>query len=239
MAYDRGLTMFLLEGNIGVGKSTFLHLLKQKCPQITAVEEPLENWATQKYGKSLLESFYYDPNRWAYTIETLAMMARVRDHIREQARDPRKIMERSVYSGHYCFAKNGYENGYFSVVEWEIYEKWATFLLHSECKIPRGFIYLQSQPETCYNRVLKRHRSGEGLITLDYLQSIHKKHDQFLLEKKDIHASLKYVPVLVLDCDQDFENNELLFQEYIDKIKTFIEKNLQDIKQTKHTATIQ
>lgn len=216
--------MFLLEGNIGVGKSTFLQLLKERCSQIPVLEEPLESWATQKYGKSLLESFYHDPHRWAYTMETLAMMARVRDHIREQSEAPKKIMERSVYSGHYCFAKNGYENGYFSDLEWEIYHKWVTFLLHKECQIPQGFIYLKADPEVCYRRIIKRRRKSEELLSLDYLKNIDTKHDEFLIEKKDVFIGLKAVPVLILDCNQDFEDKDK-FQDFIDKTQYFIEKN--------------
>ena len=36
--------MYILEGNIGAGKSTFLHLVKQQLPDISIALEPMDNW---------------------------------------------------------------------------------------------------------------------------------------------------------------------------------------------------
>jgi len=33
--------MYIVEGNIGAGKSTFLKLLSQHVPQVTVVQEPV------------------------------------------------------------------------------------------------------------------------------------------------------------------------------------------------------
>ena len=106
--------MYILEGNIGAGKSTFLTLLAKHLPHICVTLEPMHNWQKQIYGQSLLANFYQDPKRWAYTLETLAMFCRVREHMEEQKKeDTIQITERSIYSGHYCFAQNDYESGFF------------------------------------------------------------------------------------------------------------------------------
>ena len=55
---------------MGVGKSTFLKLLKQKLPHIDILFEPVEKWTSDAFGKSLLGQFFENPNRWEYTIET-------------------------------------------------------------------------------------------------------------------------------------------------------------------------
>ena len=90
--------MYILEGNIGVGKSTFLSLLAKHSPHIEMLTEPLEDWSKQTYGESLLDNFYKDTPRWAYTLESLTLMCRSRDHIREQRnKNPNRIFERSVY----------------------------------------------------------------------------------------------------------------------------------------------
>lgn len=76
--------MYIVEGNIGAGKSTFLKLISKRLSHITVVFEPLHNWQNKVYGQSVLANFYKDPRRWAYTMETLAMACRVQEHLREQ-----------------------------------------------------------------------------------------------------------------------------------------------------------
>src|SRR3989337_1493014 len=99
--------MYILEGNIGAGKSTFLRLIKEHMPEIDVSFEPVHNWQKKVYGQSLLANFYQYPKRWAYTLETFAMICRVIEHLKDQSRCyQKKIIERSIYSGHYCFTLN-------------------------------------------------------------------------------------------------------------------------------------
>ncbi len=214
--------MYLLEGNIGVGKSTFLKLLQKFCPAITVIQEPQTNWSGQSYGQSLLGRFYEDPKRWAYTIETLAMVSRIKDHdeVLEQG-NPHCLMERSVYSGHYCFAYNDFASGYFSDMEWAIYSKVADFLLQKNMP-PLGFVYLKADSQACLDRIKKRNRKGEENITFDYLEHIGRWHDKFLIEHEGVTESLKHVPVLVLDANCNILADEARLLEYINKVEQFI-----------------
>ncbi len=216
--------MYILEGNIGVGKSTFLNMLKENLPELEILTEPLNNWTNQIFGQSLLENFYKDTSRWAYTLENLAMIHRVKDHIQIQSnKNSNIVIERSIYSGHYCFAKNSFSNGHLSNIEWDIYQKWTDFLIKS-CNAPTGFIYLKADSETCFGRIRKRNRLSEKKLTLAYIKQIEKWHNKFLIKKEDIHKSLTTVPVLELDCNQDFESNPKVLNKHINKVKTFIEQ---------------
>jgi len=214
--------MYIVEGNIGVGKSTFLDLIKQLDATIDIIPEPKENWANQQYGQSLLANFYKNPQRWAYTIETLAMVCRAQDHVQEQKNtNPRRVFERSIYSGHYCFALNDYENGYLSDLEWQIYHKWIDFLLKQHCKAPLGFIYLKAEPEVCFERMVKRSRKSELNLSLDYMRNIHNRHAAFLEEKENVFESIKDVPVLILNCNEDFVNSPENMQDHLKKLQSF------------------
>jgi len=216
--------MYIIEGNIGVGKSTFLNLLKKYVPEIKILTEPVNNWINQIFGQSLLDNFYKNPKRWAYTLENLAMIYRVKDHLEQQCKkETNVVMERSIYSGHYCFAINGYHNKFFTDIEWNIYNKWANFLLKS-CKPPNGFIYLKATPDTCFSRIKKRNRISEKSITLSYVKEIDSWHDKFLIKREGILDNIKQVPVLELDCNQDFIENNSNFTQHVMKIKNFINK---------------
>lgn len=216
--------MFIVEGNIGAGKSTFLTMLQSACPTLKIVQEPVHNWASERYGKSLLEEFYKKPARWAFTIETFAMLARSLDHVKHQKNGSGNVvMERSIYSGHYCFAYNGLASGYLNEIEWEVYTQWINFIMHQQCQAPKGFVYLRTKPETCHSRVHKRSRSGEELVSLAYLRNIHEWHEKFLITKAVLDPKLRRVPVLVLDVDEDFHDNSAAFEHLAAKTEVFIE----------------
>ena len=215
--------MYLLEGNIGVGKSTFLNILTQHCPEITVIQEPVDNWSLNADGQSLLANFYQDPARWAYTLETFTMLARVRDHtLHQRQNNPLYIMERSVYSGHYCFALNGKAHGSFTPIEWEVYSGWVNFLVLKQCKPPRGFIYLQAAPEVCATRMKVRDRRGEEAVSLEYMQQIHDLHEKFMISREGIDARLASVPVLTLDVTQDLTQDAGRAADYAAQVRAFI-----------------
>jgi deoxyadenosine/deoxycytidine kinase len=217
--------MYIIEGNIGAGKSTLCTLLKERLPQYHVVPEPLQQWTTESNGSSLLSLFYQDPIRWSYTIETLTMINRVKEQLmQQQSSHEIKIFERSLYSGHYCFALNGKNNGYLNSIEWDIYTKWADFLLSNKNAQPSGFIYLRATPETCHQRINARARSGESTIGLDYLTNIHQLHDDFLLNKKNLPASLISIPVLTLNGEESMLKSKKKSDEYCDQIDTFIKE---------------
>lgn len=216
--------MYILEGNNGIGKSTLLKLIQNNMPHVEAVQEPVDAWATEHNNEdSLLARFYADAPRWAYTMETYTMIARVQEHLKAQQIDsPFKIMERSLYSGHYCFARNGYEQGFMSDLEWDIYNKWFNFLVPQKCEAPRGFIYIKSDPEVCFERSARRNRKGEESVPLEYFKQMHNQHERYLLNKENVLDSLKDVPVLVLDGNNEFEKDLDAQQEHFNKIQEFL-----------------
>ena len=215
--------MYILEGNIGAGKSTFLKMVEERVDGISVGYEPLADWQREIYGQSLLNNFYGEPERWAYSMETFSMLSRVRDHLSDQKRpEPFRIIERSIYSGHYCFALNSYRSGFLSPLEWDMYNAWFNFLIPDYCKPPRGFLYLRVKPTIAFQRLRKRARSAEATVPLDYLEQLARCHDDFLIKKEGVLPELKEVPVLVLDCEDDFEEDPTCFTELVDKVRAFL-----------------
>lgn len=214
--------MYIVEGNIGVGKTTFLSLLKKEFPDMEFISEPVQSWDKQAYGQSLLANFYQSTPRWAYTLETFTMFCRTRNHmILQKDFKQERIFERSIYSGHYCFAKNSFASGYMTKVEWKVYNEWANFLIHQRCTPPTGFIYLKASPQVCFERITHRNRSSEKSLTLEYLKQINYWHNEFLIEKSGLPPSLKKVPVLVLDCNKDFLKNTDNMKKHSKKLQQF------------------
>ena len=214
--------MYILEGNIGTGKSTFLGMLSEMYPSIKTELEPIVTWQREDYGRSLLTNFYTDPYRWAFSMETFTLCNRVHQHLADQQKPDPLLVERSIYSGHYCFAQNSYQSGFLSDIEWKKYLSMRSTLTNNYCKPPRGFIYLRTDPYTSISRIQKRNRAGENLISFEYINDIHYRHELFLIKKFCVEQDIIDTPVLVLDCTQEFETDPVVMDRFAQAVISFI-----------------
>jgi deoxyadenosine/deoxycytidine kinase len=216
--------MIFVEGNVGVGKSSFLHFLN-KVLGLHVFYEPNDLWQDVD-GHDLLGAFFLDPKRWAYTCQSYILMTRVDQMITADTTlcDKVCLVERSVYSGRYFFAEVAKDIGTMNTLEWCLYKKlWDREIVRIQ-RPPAGFIYLRSSVEVCYERIMKRGRKEENPITMDYLKRIEQKHENWFIKKIGVPEYLAYVPVLVLDFSQDFQNNEVIQKQYEALVLDFINK---------------
>lgn len=95
---------FCVEGNISVGKTTFLQRIANETLElrdlVEIVPEPIDKW--QNVGPdhfNILDAFYAEPQRYAYTFQNYVFVTRVMQE-RESAGGikPLRLMERSVFS---------------------------------------------------------------------------------------------------------------------------------------------
>ncbi len=214
---------FVVEGNIGSGKSTFLKVINTFL-NAQVVYEPHTKWQNVA-GENLLERFYADTGRWAYTFQTYAFITRILERERAALSNmhPFQILERSVFSDRYCFAQNCFELGLMTALEWKLYQEWFAWLVDQYMVKPSGFIYLQTDPKICYKRLLKRNRPEELSVTLEYLQQLHDKHEKWLIHKDGVVEYIRETPVLVIPCDAEFETDRDMQKAHMSKIIDFLE----------------
>lgn len=95
---------FCVEGNISVGKTTFLQRIANETLElrdlVEIVPEPIDKW--QDIGPdhfNILDAFYAEPERYAYTFQNYVFVTRVMQE-RESSGGikPLRLMERSVFS---------------------------------------------------------------------------------------------------------------------------------------------
>ncbi|XP_028010174.1 deoxyguanosine kinase, mitochondrial isoform X3 [Eptesicus fuscus] len=175
---------------------------------------------------------YREPARWSYTFQTFSFMSRLKIQLEPfpekvlRAKKGVQIFERSVYSDRYIFAKNLFENGSLSDMEWHIYQDWHSFLLQEFAGRLQlhGFIYLQATPQVCLKRLHRRGREEERGIELEYLEQLHGQHEAWLVHKTTkLHfETLLNIPVLVLDVSDDFCEDETKEEEFMIKVNTFV-----------------
>ncbi|CAK0784012.1 hypothetical protein CVIRNUC_007215 [Coccomyxa viridis] len=180
-----------VEGNISAGKTTFLQeLLKDSvelCGEVEVVPEPVNEWqhiqsSNGREPSNLLEAFYKDPSRFAYTFQNYVFLTRLMQARRsEGCTAPLRLLERSVFSDRMVFVRAVHEAKWLSEMELAIYDSWFDPMVSSlSGLIPDGFIYLAASPETCMRRMTSRGRGEEGGVSLDYLGSLHSKHEEWL-----------------------------------------------------------
>jgi hypothetical protein len=95
---------FCVEGNISVGKTTFLQRIANETIElrdlVEVVPEPIGKW--QDVGPdhfNILDAFYAEPERYAYTFQNYVFVTRVMQERESSAGvKPLRLMERSVFS---------------------------------------------------------------------------------------------------------------------------------------------
>ena len=202
--------IFSLEGNIGSGKSTILQ--KLEADGITVIQEPVDVWESikDKEGETILSKFYRDQDKYAFPFQMMAYISRLSllKKCIETNSNGVFLVERSVFTDKYVFAQMLYDAGKIEDVNFKIYLKWFDEFIHD---VPiSGFIYLKSSPEKCYERVIKRNRTGEE-IPLEYLKSCHEYHNNWLTTYSN-----------VLTINGDINLTDTLYTKTIDAIKSFI-----------------
>ncbi len=189
-----------IEGNIGSGKSTLLKGLRETEPDWMFVDEPVDSWLNIRndHGESLLEVFYKDIKRWAYSFQNAAVLSRgqmIREALQTWQKgfaEGRKnriiIMERCVETDRNVFAKMLKRAGDLDNIEWTLYEKWYALITEMIPKMD-SYIWIDTDPVTCSQRIKQRAREGEGDIHLGYLENLDKVHHEWLGSEKEVFRS--------------------------------------------------
>lgn len=173
--------MILLEGNIGAGKTTVGKALAAS-GVFSFLEEPTKAWR-EGFASNMLELFYSDTERWAFTFQICAFITRAKtwSEVLALTDHTRVLLERSIFCDRFVFAENCYRTGLLTTSEYQLYCGLWEFLVSNYCQEPDTILYLRTPPETCLNRIEARGRPEEMGITLEYLQQLEGLHDEWLL----------------------------------------------------------
>ncbi|XP_077982209.1 thymidine kinase 2, mitochondrial-like [Glandiceps talaboti] len=209
--HNTKLINVVVEGNIGSGKTTLLEHFA-KFPEVQVSQEPLDQWRDIK-GHNLLSLMYEDPKRWSLTFQTFVQLTMVVMRTEKQLKAIR-MMERSIYSAKYCFVENQYRSGFMPDSEYVVLTEWFNWLIQNLDLKMDLIVYLRTDPENCLRRIQERSRSEETGITTEFLQVLHKLHEDWLVNK----VFPVPAPVLILDGNNSIEDMKRLFAQQKDKI---------------------
>ncbi|XP_029688351.1 thymidine kinase 2, mitochondrial-like isoform X1 [Takifugu rubripes] len=196
-----------VEGNIASGKTTCLKYFG-KTNNIEVLTEPVSKWKNV-HGHNPLALMYQDPARWGITLQTYVQLTMLVNHLSCPSTSL-KMMERSIFSAKHIFVENLFRSGRMPAVDYAVLTEWFDWIT-TNISIPVDLIvYLQTTPETCYQRLKHRCREEESAISLDYLESIHQLYEDWLVKRT--YAALP-APVLVIPGDHDLQKMLQLYEE--------------------------
>lgn len=194
-----GKRWYIIEGNIGCGKTTLIRQLKEN-PELEVIEEPVDVWKSiqNEEGENILGLFYKNSKEYAYLFQTIVFKSRMMSIEHPQNKLVR-FSERSIWTDKNIFSKSCYEMGLMNTIQKNTYDLWFEWLENKVSRKPDGIIYLRAEPSVCLERVHKRDRIEESSVTLDYLTTIHQKHEEWLTN----HSTYNSVPIFVIDNSEE------------------------------------
>lgn len=202
-----------IEGNIGSGKSTLIKYMKDNINKINNTEviylqEPVHIWESIKGddGKNMIEKFYDNQEKYSFAFQMMAYISRLEIFKKSLEENPGKILitERSLLTDYNIFAKMLYNSKKLLTEEYEIYKKWFDYF--NTIKITQ-ILYIRTDPSISFERCIKRNRSGESSITLDYLNECHKMHEDWIIQEINQNNNVYIIDGNIDNTDEQYAHH--------------------------------
>jgi len=186
----------VIEGNIGVGKTTLCRRLQEKYEARLILEQFSDN--------PFLPYFYENPERHAFSVELFFMTERHRQLQEELVQGNlfnQQIISDYIFIKTLLFAKNN-----LNEEEYRLFQRLFN-VLNAHFIKPDLVLYLHRPVPVLLNQIKKRGRSFEQEMSEVYLENIQKAYFDFFKMDPDF-------PIVVVGLDElDFENDPGIFEQ--------------------------
>jgi deoxyguanosine kinase len=191
----------VVEGPIGVGKTSLAQRLADHTGADIMLEKPQEN--------PFLERFYQDPQRHAMSTQLFFLFQRINE-VRDQAQ---MDLFRTRTVADYLFDKDAlFARLNLSEDEYKLYQQIYQSLA-PQAPVPDLVIYLQASTDTLIERVRRRGRDYERMVTNDYLNRLGNSYGEFFHQYEE-------APLMMVNSENlNFVDNDADFQLLLDRIE--------------------
>lgn len=191
----------VVEGPIGVGKTSLAQRLADHLGAGTLLEKPQDN--------PFLESFYQDPQRHAMATQLFFLFQRInelRDHAQLDMFNTRTVSD-YLFEKDALFARLNLSEDEFKLYQ-NIYESLAP-----QAPTPDLVIYLQASTDTLVERVQRRGRNYERSLSDDYLSRLGNSYGEFFYQYED-------APLMMVNSENlNFVDNDADFRLLLERIE--------------------
>jgi deoxyguanosine kinase len=190
----------VVEGVIGVGKTSLSRLLSERLQAKLVLEEVEEN--------PFLKDFYQDRARFAFQTQMHFLFSRY-----QQQRNMRQMeLFRERMVADYLFQKDRiFASLNLQERELALYERLVGWLELDVIK-PDVAVYLQANPDTLMTRIARRGRPFEKDMDREYIRQLNEAYNHFFFHYAE-------APLLVVNTNGiDFVNNSEDFEDLLHRI---------------------
>jgi deoxyadenosine/deoxycytidine kinase len=160
-----------IAGNIGAGKTTLTNLLAKHFKWEPQFEEVITN--------PYLDDFYTQMERWSFNLQIYFLNTRFRQILSIRESGKSVIQDRTIYEDAFIFAPNLHDMGLMTGRDFENYQSLFE-LMESLVAPPDLMIYLRSSIPNLVKQIHKRGRSYENGISIDYLNRLNEKYEDWV-----------------------------------------------------------
>lgn len=191
----------VVEGPIGVGKTSLAQRLAEHLGADILLEKPQEN--------PFLERFYQDPQRHAMSTQLFFLFQRISE-VRDQAQmdlfNTRTVSD-YLFDKDALFARLNLSDDEFKLYQ-NIYQSLAP-----QAPTPDLVIYLQASTGTLVERVHRRGHDYERLVKDDYLARLSESYGEFFHQYED-------APLMMVNSENlNFVDNDADFRLLLERIE--------------------
>ena len=191
----------VVEGPIGVGKTSLARILSKELNGRLILEEPEEN--------PFLSSFYKDRKRYAFQTQIFFLISRYRKH---QELSQMDLFDKVLISDYFFQKDRIFAGVNLDDAELLLYDQ-VYSLLNPYMPEPDLILFLQASTEMLMERVRLRGKDYEKELTFEYLNELNQAYTNFIF-----HYSGS--PLLVIETtDIDFVNNREDLDDLVAEIK--------------------
>ena len=156
-----------IDGNIGAGKSSIIENLNNR--GYVSFPENLNYWG------NLLDMFYDDPHRWAFSLQTIILSSMKIAYDEMIQKNTKYVFVERCPQSSMVFANVAYNLKRINKVEIDM----LNLLLDNHFNwIPDKTFRIVIPTQTCLERIKIRQRECEKNITLDYLDAIENEYSK-------------------------------------------------------------
>jgi len=197
----RNLNYVVIEGAIGVGKTSLAKLLSDRLDAKLVLEKFEEN--------PFLSEFYDDPVRFAFQTQLFFLLQRY-----QQQQELRQVdMFHNLLISDYMFIKDRlFASLNLDEKEMSLYDSIANMLERNVIN-PDLIIYLQADTNTLMKNIAKRGREFEANISYDYINGLNEIYMEYFFRYNE-------TPLVIINTNHiDFVNNSADLDQVIDYIR--------------------